>query len=110
MGDVAGGIGSLEACELLYAINADGRRVSGNAHAHSLDPSAYGQDLLRRPYAVSLSVLNNAAVRSAFLCDAYISRVTTRPCVTVLIGVTSGASLIGYIAADVNSESGPDPL
>ena len=86
----------------------DGRQVSSNVHAHSIDPSAYGQDLSRRPYAVSLSVLNNAAFRGAFLCDPYISRVTTRPCVTVMARVTSGSWLLGYIAADFNPESRSD--
>jgi hypothetical protein len=45
-------------------------------------------------------VLNNAAFRGAFLCDAYVSQVTQRDCVTVMYGVTSGTSLLGYIAAD----------
>jgi hypothetical protein len=89
-------------CELMYAIDAEGRQVSSNIHADSIDHSAYGQDLSRRPYAVSLSVLNNAAFGGAFLCDAYVSSVTRRPCVTVMYGVTAGPSLLGFIAVDFN--------
>jgi hypothetical protein len=93
-------IGVLKNCELVYAIGADGRQVSSNIRPNSIDPDAYGQDLSQRPYAVSLSVLNNAAFRGAFLCDAYTSQVTQRDCVTVMYGVTSGSALLGYIAAD----------
>lgn len=105
---LADGIVSLEDCELLYAINADGRQVSSNVCAGSIDEAAYGQDLSRRPYAVSLSVLNNAAFRGAFLCDPYMSRVTRRPCVTLMYGVTSGSSLLGYLAADFHPRHGPE--
>jgi hypothetical protein len=45
-------------------------------------------------------MLDNAAFRGALLCDVYISQVTQRDCVTVMQGVTSGSSLLGYIAAD----------
>jgi hypothetical protein len=93
-------IHSLEGCELIYAIDLEGRQVSSNVLPESMDRDAYGQDLSRRPYAVSLSVLHDAAFRGAFICDAYVSRVTERPCVTVMRGVTSGSSLLGFIAAD----------
>jgi len=92
-------------CELIYALDTDGRQVSSNIRAGSADPNAYGQDLSQRPYSVSLSVLNNAAFRGAFLCDAYISQVTGRPCVTVMYGVTSGQSILGFIAADLDPAS-----
>ena len=97
---LAEGIGMLKNCELIYAMNSEGRQVSSNVRRDSMDHDAYGQDLSRRPYAVSLSVLNNSAFRGAFLCDAYVSQVTQRDCVTVMYGVTSGTSLLGYIAAD----------
>lgn len=63
-------IGSLENCELLYAIDTSGRQISSNIYATSIDLSAYGQDLSRRP------------------------------CATVMYGVTAGASFMGFIAAD----------
>lgn len=94
-------------CELIYAIDANGRQISSNIQAGSNDPDAYGQDLSRRPYSVRLSVLNNAGFRGAFLCDAYMSQVTRRPCVTVMYGVTSGATTLGFIAADLDPTSLP---
>ncbi|MBT8102491.1 MAG: hypothetical protein KJO95_05940 [Gammaproteobacteria bacterium] len=93
-------ISSLEGCELLYAIDQTGRQVSSNIHSASVDSSAYGQDLSDRPYTISLSVLRNVAFHGAFACDAYVSKATQRPCVTVMYGVTSGMSLMGFIAAD----------
>lgn len=93
-------VGSLEGCELLYAIDQSGRQVSSNIFSTSIDTSAFGQDLSQRPYAVSLSVLQNVAFHGAFACDAYVSQATERPCVTVMYGVTSGGSLMGFIAAD----------
>ena len=93
-------VGVLPDCELIYAIDVDGRQVSSNIHTNSMDVSAYGQDLSRRPYAVSLSVLNNATFHGAFACKAYTSQVSQRSCVTVMRGVTSASSLMGYIAAD----------
>ena len=96
--------GACPHCELLYAIDDDGRQVSSNIRAGAIDPDAYGQDLSRRPYSVSLSVLNNAAFQGAFLCDAYISQVSRRPCVTVMYGVTAGQSVLGFIAADFDPD------
>lgn len=98
-------IGSLEGCELIYAIDKSGRQISSNIYSTSIDSSAYGQDLSQRPYAVSLSVLSNVARHRAFACDAYVSQATRRPCVTVLYGVTSKASLMGFIAADFYPDS-----
>jgi hypothetical protein len=93
-------IGSLEGCKLIYAIDQSGRQVSSNVHAKLVDTGAFGQDLSQRPYAVSLSVLRDVAFHGAFACDEYVSQATQRPCVTVMYGVTSGASLMGFIAAD----------
>lgn len=93
-------IGSLEGCKLIYAIDQSGRQVSSNVHAKLVDTSAFGQDLSQRPYAVSLSVLRDVAFHGAFACDEYVSQATQRPCVTVMYAVTSGASLMGFIAAD----------
>ncbi len=93
-------IGSLEGCELMYAIDESGRQISSNIYSNSIDASTYGQDLSQRPYAVSLSVLSNVARHGAFACDAYVSQATHRPCVTVMYGVTAGSSLMGFVAAD----------
>ncbi len=95
-------IGACPDCDLIYAIDANGRQVSSNIQADAIDESAYGQDLSRRPYSVRLSVLNNPAFGGAFLCEPYISQVTQRPCVTVMCGVTSGSTTLGFIAADLD--------
>lgn len=94
-------------CELIYAIDTDGRQVSSNVYERAIDQDAYGQDLSRRPYSVTLSVLNNAAFQGAFLCDAYISQVTRRPCVTVMYAVTSGPTGLGFVAADLDLRNLP---
>lgn len=93
-------IGTLEGCELLYAIDQGGRQVSSNIYSTSMDSGTYGQDLSHRPYAVSLSVLKNVAHHGAFACDAYVSQATQQSCVTVMYGVTSGPTFMGFIAAD----------
>lgn len=103
-------VGACPHCELLYAIDSDGRQVSSNIRPGTLDVAAYGQDLSRRPYAVSLAVLNNAPFQGAFVCDAYISQATGRPCVTVMYGVTSGQSVLGYLAADCDPACLEQPL
>jgi hypothetical protein len=88
--------------DLIYAIDIDGRQISSNVHADFVDRSACGQDLSQRPYSVNLAILNNAAFAGVFLCDAYTSQVTQRPCVTLMCGVTSGLSPLGFIAADID--------
>ncbi|MGB5324576.1 MAG: hypothetical protein WBN40_04015 [Pseudomonadales bacterium] len=94
-------VGILENCELIYAIGADGKQLSSNISIHSIDVSAYGQNLSNRPYTVSLSVLNNPAEQGAFACRIYTSQVSLHPCATILYAVTSGSTLLGYIATDI---------
>lgn len=94
-------VGVLDDCELLYAIDASGRQVSSNILADSIDISAYGQDLSARPYSVSLRVLQDPLKHGAFACRRYTSQASLRPCVTVMYGVSAGASLLGYVAADI---------
>ena len=94
-------------CDLIYAIDTEGRQVSSNIHNDSIDQNSYGQDLSRRPYLVSLSILHNAAFQGAFLCDAYISQVTRRPCVTLMYGVTAGPTILGFVAADLDQRKLP---
>lgn len=93
-------IATLEGCELIYAIDASGRQISSNIYPNTIDTGAYGQDLSRRPYALSLSVLNNVASQGAFACDTYVSQATQIPCVTLMHGVVSESSLLGFVAAD----------
>jgi len=93
--------------DLIYAIDIDGRQISSNVSADSVDPSACGQDLSQRPYTVSLAVINNTAFPGAFLCDTYISQITQRPCVTLMYAVTSGRTRLGFITADIDPANLP---
>jgi len=104
---LAGEIAVCPCVDLLYAIDVDGRQVSSNIYTESIDDHAYGQNLSRRPYSISLSVLNNAAFAGAFLSDVYVSQVTGRPCVTVMYGVTCGPTALGFLAADLDPDSLP---
>lgn len=99
-------VNALEHCELLYAIDTDGRQVSSNVGPDGLDPDAYGQDLSSRPYSVNLRVLKNPLEHGAFACHRYISLTSQQPCVTVMYGVSRGSSLLGYIAADISQSGG----
>lgn len=94
-------------CDLLYAINSDGRQLSSNVCQDHTDRGAYGQYLSQRPYSVTTSVLNNAAYQGMFLGDAYVSQVTRRPCITLMCGVTCGPTTLGFIAADLDLHSLP---
>ena len=98
-------VNTLEDCELIYAIDRNGRQVSSNIFPGRIDTSAFGQDLSDRPCAINVSDMREIARRGAFACDAYVSKATRRPCVTVIYAVTSDASLMGFIAADIR----PDP-
>tara|TARA_R110002096_G_scaffold17196_1_gene59422 strand:- start:2088 stop:2573 length:486 start_codon:yes stop_codon:yes gene_type:complete len=95
-------INSLEGCELIYAIDQSGRQISSNVFPTSIDASYCGQDLSRRPYAISLAALSDLARHEVFTCNSHVSQATNEPCETVLYGVTSDASLMGFIAADFN--------
>lgn len=95
-------MGDVLQCDLLYAIDTTGQQVSSNVYEHCVDVTAYQQDLSVRPYVVTLPQLHHAAFQGAFLCDVYTSRVTRRPCVTLMCGVTSGPSTLGFIAGDLD--------
>lgn len=95
-------IGECFQCDLLYAVDTGGRQVCSNIYERSIDPGAYGQDLSPRPYLVTMPLLSDVAFQGAFLCNVYTSQVSRRPCVTVMCGVTSGPTTLGFIAADLN--------
>jgi len=100
-------IGRRIPADLIYAIDISGRQLSSNIYADRRDETAYGQDLSRRPYAVTPSLLNNAAFGGAFQCDSYISKTTQRACVTLMYGATSGPDVLGFIAADIDLDNLP---
>lgn len=98
-------INTLEGCELIYAIDRSGRQVSSNIFPGRIDAGAFGQDLSDRPCAINVSDLRDIARRGAFACDAYLSKATRRPCVTVMYAVMSESSLMGFIAADFHPDA-----
>jgi len=83
-------------CQLLYAVNTQGRQCSSNLTRDGADPAAFGQNLSGRPY---LAGYNQS--RNFILSDVYISRFDRRSCVTALHAVRGGdGGLLGYVAAD----------
>ncbi len=97
---LAGYVGVLDGCELLYAIDENGRQVSSNVHMNSIDANAYGQDLSHRPYSIDLGILSNPGLGGTFSCQSYISQATLRECITLMHGVTSEDTFLGFVAAD----------
>ncbi len=102
---LAGYVGVLKDCELLYAIDANGRQVSSNVHIDSIDSGAFGQDLSHRPFAIDLDVLCNPALGGTFSCSSYISQATRREVITLMHSVVSESDTLGFIAADFYPES-----
>lgn len=94
-------IGVLDGCELLFAVDTDGRQVSSNIEVKSIDVGAYGQDLSARPYSVSLRVFKGPFDHGAFACRRYTSQMSLKPCITVMHAVSTGPTLLGYVAADI---------
>ena len=92
---LADGLIAISPCNLLYAIDTEGRQLSANVSPGQVDAAVRGQNLADRPYLVS------AVPSSGFLLsDVYISRVTARPCVTAVQAVTIMGHVTGFIAAD----------
>ena len=91
-------------CELVYAFDTSGRQINSNIRKASVDRLAYGQDLSKRPIAVSPSEQDAAHLNGAFMCDPYVSQVTRRPCTTVMFAVKSGTAPLGFIAADFDPQ------
>lgn len=100
---LAGAIGQVPGCHLLYAIDRHGSQVSANVGREAIDQSARGQDLSGRPfldYATPFGALG--------LSRIYISKVTRRSCVTAVYRVhTHDTRVVGYLAADFDLGSLP---
>ena len=89
-------LADIPCCQLLYAIDSDGRQVSANVGRSGADVSARGQNLSGRPY-----LSGYAAGHEFLLSDVYISRLSRRSCVTALQRVYAGpTSALGCVAAD----------
>lgn len=82
-------------CNLLYAVNTEGKQLSANVSPGEVNTGMRGQDLAGRPY------LTSVMPDSGFLLsEVYVSRVTGRPCVTAVQTVTRMGQVVGFVAAD----------
>jgi hypothetical protein len=92
---LAEALSTVSPCNLLYAVDTDGRQLSANVSPERVDTSVRGQDLAGRPYLVS------AVPCSGFLLsEVYVSHVTAHPCLTAVQTVTRMGQVVGFIAAD----------
>jgi hypothetical protein len=89
------GLGVVSPCNLLYAVDTEGRQRSASVGPGHVDTQRRGQNLADRPYLVS------AVPCSGFLLsEVYVSQVTARPCVTAVQTVTQMGRVVGFLAAD----------
>lgn len=88
-------LADMPGCQLIYAIDTNGRQVSSNVGRDAIDRGKYGQNLARRPY------LSNAIPYKGFLLsDVYLSPPDRRSCVTAVQAVADGSTMLGFVAAD----------
>ncbi len=81
--------------QLLYIIDKEGKQVSSNVSPCGIDVSYRGQDLSRRPYAVSL-----APKRCFSLSSVYISQTTGRPSISAVQPVMNESKFLGFLIGD----------
>ena len=89
------GLSSIPYCSLVYAVDVNGYQRSANITREGADHSYKGQDLSERPYLVT-----SLSFSGLVLSDVYLSRLTSRPCITALQGVGPISKPLGFIAAD----------
>jgi hypothetical protein len=89
-------LADMPVCQLIYAIDTNGRQVSSNVGRDAIDRGKYGQNLSRRPY------LSNAIPYKGFLLsDVYLNAPPDRrSCVTAVQAVVNGSNMLGFVAAD----------
>ncbi len=98
----AGQCSGMPSCELLYAVDIEGRQVSSNISQDQSDSSVVGQDLSKRPYFSTKDADNTVS-----LSDVYISKATRRSCLTAVCRVVSDNRQQGFIVADFRLSSLP---
>ena len=88
-------LADMPVCQLIYAIDTNGRQVSSSVGRHAIDRDNYGQNLAQRPY------LSNAIPYKGFLLsDVYLCPPDRRSCITAVQAVADGSSMFGFVAAD----------
>mgnify|MGYP001194491257 CR=1 FL=1 len=90
-------------CQLLYAIDINGRQLSPNISRHGVDNTWRGQDLSARPY-----LQGNLPFKGLVLSAAYLSQRSMQPCITAVQAVRDGERLLGFIAADFHIKDLPN--
>lgn len=89
-------------CQLLYAINLEGRQVCANISRNGNDDRWRGQDLSLRPY-----LQGNLPFKGLVLSAAYLSQRSMQPCITALQAIRNDHGLLGFIAADFHLKDLP---
>ena len=90
-------------CQLLYAIDTDGRQISANITRSGTDNTWRGQDLSARPYMQGI-----LPFKGMILSAAYLSQRSMQPCITAIQAVRVDDRLLGFIAADFNLKDLPN--
>ncbi|MBI1423809.1 MAG: hypothetical protein GC149_10125 [Gammaproteobacteria bacterium] len=90
-------------CQLLYAIDTQGRQLCGNITRHGIDNTWRGQDLSARPYLQGI-----LPFKGMTLSAAYLSQRSMQPCITALQAVRLEDRLLGFIAADFHIKDLPN--
>ena len=90
-------------CQLLYAVNTDGRQVTDNITRTGPDNTWRGQNLAMRPYFNC-----NLPFKGMMLSATYISQRSMQPCITAMQAVRDGDRLLGFIAADFHLKDLPN--
>jgi hypothetical protein len=88
-------LADMPVCQLIYAIDTNGRQISSNVGRDAIDRDKYGQNLAHRPY------LSNAIPYKGFmLSDVYLSPPDRRSCITAVQAVADDSNMLGFVAAD----------
>lgn len=88
------GLQKIPHCALIYALSVEGVQLSANVTPRGVEHSWRGQNLATRPY------LKTLPYKGFLLSDAYLSRTSSRPCITAVQAVLRDGVLLGFIAAD----------
>ncbi len=89
---------------LVYVIDSFGVQLSANITKEGVDIEFQGQNLSDRPF---FSAIDDS--HPIYISDAYISRVTLKPCISVVHTICHDNEIIGMLVFDLDLESLPLP-
>lgn len=90
-------------CQLLYAIDTEGRQLSANITRSGIDNTWRGQDLSARPFLQGI-----LPYKGMILSAAYLSQRSMQPCITAIQAVRADDRLLGFVAADFHIKDLPN--